>query len=157
MQQPAQQVLGCVVPPPAIDQEAPVALGLGHAHPSAHNAPCAGELPTCSGSHSGWAWQPSIILGFVRDPPRRHRPPPGMDDTRVRFPSAPAPRCSPKALEKRSSAPGALTTDLSPSAGWTINLAVAEYVIRRHGSRRTISRPTTSRPTTTATANVGSS
>jgi uncharacterized membrane protein len=40
-----------------------------------------------------------------------------------------------------------LTTDLSLGAGWAINLAVAEYVIRRHGSRQTIK----------ATAKVGSS
>jgi uncharacterized membrane protein len=35
-----------------------------------------------------------------------------------------------------------LATDLSLGAGWAINLAVAEYVIRRHGSRRTVSRRT---------------
>jgi hypothetical protein len=40
-----------------------------------------------------------------------------------------------------------LTTDLSLGAGWAINLAVAEYIIRRHGSRRTIN----------ATTKVGSS
>jgi uncharacterized membrane protein len=40
-----------------------------------------------------------------------------------------------------------LTTDLSLGAGWVINLAVAEYVIRRHRSRRTIR----------VTAKVGSS
>jgi hypothetical protein len=42
-----------------------------------------------------------------------------------------------------------LSNDLSLGAGWAINLAVAEYVIRRHGSRRTISRSTI-RPTTKA-------
>lgn len=31
-----------------------------------------------------------------------------------------------------------LTTDLSLGAGWAINLAFAEYVIGRHGNRRTI-------------------
>jgi uncharacterized membrane protein len=36
---------------------------------------------------------------------------------------------------------GELTTDLSLGAGWVINLAVAEHLIRRHHSRRTI-RPT---------------
>jgi len=35
-----------------------------------------------------------------------------------------------------------LSADLSLGAGWAINLAVAEYVIRRHGSRRSISRRT---------------
>jgi uncharacterized membrane protein len=45
-----------------------------------------------------------------------------------------------------------LTKDLSLGAGWAINLAVAEYVIRRHGSRRTISRWTIG-----ATTKVGSS
>ena len=40
-----------------------------------------------------------------------------------------------------------LTTDLSLGAGWVINLAVAEYVIRRHHRRRSIR----------ATATVGSS
>jgi uncharacterized membrane protein len=45
-----------------------------------------------------------------------------------------------------------LSTDLSLGAGWVVNLAVAEYVIRRHGSRRTISRRTFR-----ATADVGSS
>jgi uncharacterized membrane protein len=44
-----------------------------------------------------------------------------------------------------------LTTDLSLGAGWVINLAVAEYVIRRRGSRRTISRRTIE-----ATTKVGS-
>ena len=32
--------------------------------------------------------------------------------------------------------PGELTTDLSLGAGWVINLAVAEYVIRRAAARR---------------------
>ena len=45
-----------------------------------------------------------------------------------------------------------LTFDLSLGAGWVINLAVAEYVIRRQGSSRTISRRTIR-----ATAKVGSS
>jgi hypothetical protein len=46
----------------------------------------------------------------------------------------------------------ALTTDLSLGAGWAINLAVAEYVIRRPGPRRR-SRRTTS---LTLTAEAGS-
>jgi hypothetical protein len=55
-----------------------------------------------------------------------------------------------------------LTTDLSLGAGWAINLAVAEFVIRRHGShrtvsRRTVSRRTISRRTIKVTAKVGSS
>src|SRR5664280_244178 len=45
-----------------------------------------------------------------------------------------------------------LTTDLSLAAGWAINLAVAEYIIRRHGSRRSISHRTIN-----ATTKVGSS
>jgi hypothetical protein len=45
---------------------------------------------------------------------------------------------------------GELTTDLSLGAGWGINLAVAEYVIRRHRSRRT------TKPAVGATAKVGS-
>jgi uncharacterized membrane protein len=45
-----------------------------------------------------------------------------------------------------------LTTDLSLGAGWAINLAVAEYVIRRRGSSRT-----SSSRTIKATAKVGSS
>ena len=45
-----------------------------------------------------------------------------------------------------------LTFDLSLGAGWVINLAVAEYVIRRRGSSRSISRRTS-----TATTKVGSS
>jgi uncharacterized RDD family membrane protein YckC len=45
-----------------------------------------------------------------------------------------------------------LTTDLSLGAGWAINLAVAEYIIRRHGSRRSISHRTIN-----ATTKVGSS
>lgn len=44
-----------------------------------------------------------------------------------------------------------LATDLSLGAAWGINLAVAEYVIRRHGSRRTVNRRTIR-----ATAKVGS-
>ena len=44
-----------------------------------------------------------------------------------------------------------LVMDLSLGAGWVINLAVAEYVIRRPARRRTISRPTIA-----ATAQVGS-
>ena len=35
-----------------------------------------------------------------------------------------------------------LTFDLSLGAGWAINIAVAEYVIRRRGNSRSISRPT---------------
>jgi len=45
-----------------------------------------------------------------------------------------------------------ITTDLSLGAGWVINLAVAEYVIRRRGRRRTITRRAIR-----ATADVGSS
>jgi len=45
-----------------------------------------------------------------------------------------------------------LTFDLSLGAGWAINLAVAEYVIRRRGSRRTISGRTVK-----TTTKVGSS
>ncbi len=44
-----------------------------------------------------------------------------------------------------------LTYDLGLGAAWAINLAVAEYVIRRRGSRRTIN------PAIRATAKVGSS
>jgi uncharacterized membrane protein len=50
-----------------------------------------------------------------------------------------------------------LTTDLSLGAGWAINLAVAEFVIRRYGSHRTVSRRTISRRTIKVTAKVGSS
>jgi hypothetical protein len=46
--------------------------------------------------------------------------------------------------------PGVLTHDLSLGAAWLINLAVAEYVIRRPTRR-----PTT-RPAVRATAKVGS-
>ena len=46
---------------------------------------------------------------------------------------------------------GDLTTDLSLGAGWAINLAVAEYVIRRRGGHPTISRRST------GTVKVGSS
>ena len=44
----------------------------------------------------------------------------------------------------------ALTLDLSLGSAWVVNLAVAEYVIRRPARRRT------SRPASRATANVGS-
>ena len=43
-----------------------------------------------------------------------------------------------------------LTLDLSLGAAWVINLAVAEYVIRRLAHRRT------SKPADRATAKVGS-
>ena len=50
-----------------------------------------------------------------------------------------------------------LTYDLSLGAGWVINLAVAEYIIRRRGSRRASSRRASSRRTSRATVKVGSS
>jgi uncharacterized membrane protein len=51
-----------------------------------------------------------------------------------------------------------LTTDLSLGAAWVINLAVAEYVIRRSARRRTIiGRPTNNSRSIRATAKVGSS
>ena len=50
-----------------------------------------------------------------------------------------------------------LTTDLSLGAGWAINLAVAEYVIRRPARRRAISRTTINRRSIRATVKVGSS
>jgi hypothetical protein len=51
-----------------------------------------------------------------------------------------------------------LTTDLRLGAGWVINLAVAEYVIRRSARRRVIiSRPTINSRSIRATAKVGSS
>jgi len=46
----------------------------------------------------------------------------------------------------------AFAYDLCLGAGWVINLAVAEYIIRRHGSRRSVSRRTID-----ATTKVGSS
>ena len=46
---------------------------------------------------------------------------------------------------------GALSADLSLGAGWVINLAIAEYVIRRRSGRRT-----PSRRTIMATARAGS-
>jgi uncharacterized membrane protein len=51
-----------------------------------------------------------------------------------------------------------LTKDLSLGAGWAINLAVAEYVIRRRGSRKAINRrrPVTGRPRVRAGAGAGS-
>jgi uncharacterized membrane protein len=50
---------------------------------------------------------------------------------------------------------GELATDLSLGAGWGINLAVAEYVVRRHRGRRQISRRTVSRGSISAAARVG--
>jgi len=50
-----------------------------------------------------------------------------------------------------------LTTDLCLGAGWAINLAVAEYVIRRPASRRTIFRTAINRGGIRVTAEVGSS
>jgi uncharacterized membrane protein len=50
----------------------------------------------------------------------------------------------------------ALATDLSLGAGWVINLAIAEYIIRRHGSRRNVGRRHGSRRMIRATAKVGS-
>ena len=51
-----------------------------------------------------------------------------------------------------------LTTDLCLGAGWVINLAVAEYVIRRSTRRRAIiGRPTINSRSIRATAKVGSS
>jgi hypothetical protein len=50
------------------------------------------------------------------------------------------------------------TTDLCLGAGWVINLAVAEYVIRRSAGRRAIiGRPTINSRSIRATAKVGSS
>jgi len=51
---------------------------------------------------------------------------------------------------------GELSFDLSLGAGWALNLAVAEYVIRRHGSGRGVSRRSISRRTVDATTKVGS-
>ena len=45
----------------------------------------------------------------------------------------------------------ALTTDLMLGAGWAINLAVAEWVIRRHANFRTVSRRTSRARTKAAT------
>jgi len=52
---------------------------------------------------------------------------------------------------------GELTTDLSLGAGWAINLAVAEYVIRRHRGSRTINRRTISRRPVSAATQAGPS
>ena len=54
--------------------------------------------------------------------------------------------------------PSELTTDLCLGAGWVINLAVAEYGIRRSARRRAIiSRPAINSRSIRATAKVGSS
>ena len=50
-----------------------------------------------------------------------------------------------------------LANDLSMGAAWALNLAVAESVIRRRGSRRQSARRTISRRTIRPTAKVGSS
>ena len=50
-----------------------------------------------------------------------------------------------------------LTTDLCLGAGWAINLAVAEYVIRRPARRRAITRTAINRRSIRATAKVGPS
>jgi uncharacterized membrane protein len=50
-----------------------------------------------------------------------------------------------------------LTTDLCLGAGWAINLAVAEYVIRRPARRRAITRTAIKRRRIRTTAKVGSS
>jgi uncharacterized membrane protein len=49
-----------------------------------------------------------------------------------------------------------LVTDLSLGAGWAINLAVAEFFIRRRRGRRTTSRQPIGRRMISATASVGS-
>lgn len=49
-----------------------------------------------------------------------------------------------------------VTTDLCLGAAWAINLAIAEYAIRRPAGRRRASRRSISRPTIEATAKVGS-
>jgi len=51
---------------------------------------------------------------------------------------------------------GEVSTDLGLGAAWAINLAVAEYVIRRPASRRRASRRSISRPRIEASAKVGS-
>ena len=53
--------------------------------------------------------------------------------------------------------PSVLTHDLSLGAAWAINLAVAEYIIRRRAGRRTVSRGAVGRRTIRMTAKVGSS
>ena len=60
------------------------------------------------------------------------------------------------ALGEAAFGSGVVRTDLMMAAGWAINLAVAEYAIRRHGSRRTASRRTAGRRTV-STVEVGSS
>jgi uncharacterized membrane protein len=50
-----------------------------------------------------------------------------------------------------------LTTDLCLGAGWAINLAVAEYLIRRPARRRAITRTAINRRSIRATAKVGPS
>ena len=48
-----------------------------------------------------------------------------------------------------------LTVDLCLGAGWAINLAVAEYVIRRRTRRRPARQRTATRPTVTVAAKIG--
>jgi len=53
--------------------------------------------------------------------------------------------------------PSVLTHDLSLGAAWAINLAVAEYIIRRRAGRRAVSRGAVGRRTIRMTAKVKSS
>ena len=53
--------------------------------------------------------------------------------------------------------PSVLTHDLSLGAAWVINLAVAEYIIRRRAGRRTVNREAVGGRTIRMTARVGSS
>jgi uncharacterized membrane protein len=57
-------------------------------------------------------------------------------------------------IEKAVFGTSELTTDLCSGAGWAINLAVAEYVIRRPARRRAITRRAINRRSIRATAKV---
>jgi hypothetical protein len=57
-------------------------------------------------------------------------------------------------IEKAVFGTSELTTDLCLGAGWAINLAVAEYVIRRPARRRAITRRAINRRSLRATAKV---
>ncbi len=98
--------------------------------------PGTGELAYLFRLAFGSGLAASIVLGFSAIRRGDVTTPPGLDDPRLRpRPGAPAPRCSPWASAARCSAPAVLITDLSLGAGWVINLAVAEYVIRRWAAR----------------------
>ena len=76
-----------------------------------------------------------LVLGVTRRPPPRHRRPSSLDDPAYAIGLAAGTQAFTEGIGGALLGTGEVRGDLAKGAGWVINLAVAEWCIRRNGPR----------------------